>query len=103
MPSKLSTMRNFFLIYKQQMQSTANICRFSDRDRETVNNCAEESMKLFDTCFYSLFGKKKARCLKKFILFQLINIFSGMNISKLAGLQSLYSRVIKLATEVHFK
>lgn len=85
------------------MQSISNICRISDRDCETVNNCAEESMKLFNTCFYSLFGKKKARCLMMFILFQLINIFSGMSISKLADLQSLYSRAIKLATEVHFK
>lgn len=83
------------------MQSIANIGRFSDGDGKTVNNNAEESTKLFNISFCSLFGKKTPNGkvfdeVHSFLL--LINIFSGINISKSAGLQSLYSRVITQLT-----
>lgn len=53
------------------MQSIANIGRFSDGDGKTVNNNAEESTKLFNISFCSLFRKKTqtAKCLMKYILF----------------------------------
>lgn len=81
------------------MQSIANICRFSDGDGETVNNNAEESTKLFNICFCSPFGKKNGKVFDEVhSSLLLINIFSGINISKLAGLQSLYSRAINELT-----
>lgn len=80
-------------IQKQQMQSTAKMHQFSDGAGETVNNNVEEGMKLFSICFCSIFGKKKLFAeVHPFLL--LINIFSGINISKLAGLQNSDSRII---------
>lgn len=77
-------------MYKEKMQTIANICQFSDGDGETVNNSAEESMKLLNTCFCSVFEKRNGKVIDETHSSSLlIIILSGINISKSAGLQSL--------------